>query len=493
MNFKIKVMKNFQNILIKTVSYFFILLFVYASVSKILDFENFQVQIAQSPVLTSYAGFISYGVIILELLLALGLYFEKTRNIALLASTVMMSSFTIYIYIILNYSEFVPCSCGGILEKLGWWEHLIFNMVCVVIGAVAYFLARRSDLKPKLQTVIILCSANLGFAMLVAFLFLSSEYLIKNENNFTRRFLPHPITEVKEIDLRSKSFYFAGNSGDSLFLGNRQAPRIMATVLPGFTRFQLDTLVLNDYKLPFKNVELNVNYPFYSLSDGTVPVLFEGIFPNKLAIKSKYPIPFYSKIKMAEPYHYIVRTTLSENRESVMGTYNSKNGNTQLKPEILEKQVDGLFDTDGEVVIEVQEKKMIYTYYYRNEYIITDLHLHNKKSGHTIDTIRRAQIHVKNLENGLRKMSAPPLEVNQMQTVYQDLLFNVARLRGKYESKNRWKEANIIDVYNYKSKTYQYSFYVYHNDGNKIRDLRLTKNYLYVLAGNKLIRHQRRL
>ena len=48
-----------------------------------------------------------------------------------------LSAFTVYIYLILNYSDFVPCSCGGILEKLGWTEHLIFNGICVIMGVVA--------------------------------------------------------------------------------------------------------------------------------------------------------------------------------------------------------------------------------------------------------------------------------------------------------------------------------------------------------------------
>jgi len=44
-----------------------------------------------------------------------------------------MTAFTVYIFLILNYSPFVPCSCGGVLEDLGWWEHLWFNgVVCLV-------------------------------------------------------------------------------------------------------------------------------------------------------------------------------------------------------------------------------------------------------------------------------------------------------------------------------------------------------------------------
>ncbi|TGN26443.1 MauE/DoxX family redox-associated membrane protein [Empedobacter tilapiae] len=46
------------------VCYLFIILFIYAAVSKLIDFENFQIQLAQSPLLSVYAEFIVYTIII---------------------------------------------------------------------------------------------------------------------------------------------------------------------------------------------------------------------------------------------------------------------------------------------------------------------------------------------------------------------------------------------------------------------------------------------
>ena len=123
-----------KNIIIEVISIAYILLFVYAAVSKLMDFSNFQVQIAQSPLLTAYAGFISITVILLELLIALLLAVVKTRIIGLYISFTLMLLFSIYIYLILNYSPFVPCSCGGILENMGWTEHLIFNLVFTLLA-----------------------------------------------------------------------------------------------------------------------------------------------------------------------------------------------------------------------------------------------------------------------------------------------------------------------------------------------------------------------
>ncbi|MEG0852065.1 MAG: hypothetical protein RSH24_19495, partial [Flavobacterium sp.] len=126
-------MRNILSISRKALIYFFIILFVYAAVSKLTDFENFQVQVAQSPLLSAFATFIAYATVIGELVIALMLCFNKSRLLGLYFFLGFMTAFTVYIFLILNYSPFVPCSCGGVLEDLGWWEHLWFNgVVCLV-------------------------------------------------------------------------------------------------------------------------------------------------------------------------------------------------------------------------------------------------------------------------------------------------------------------------------------------------------------------------
>jgi len=126
-------MRNILSISKQFFIYFFIILFVYAAVSKLADFENFQVQVAQSPLLSAFASFIAYATVIGELIIALMICFQKSRLLGLYLFLGFMTAFTVYIFLILNYSPFVPCSCGGVLEDLGWWEHLWFNgVVCLV-------------------------------------------------------------------------------------------------------------------------------------------------------------------------------------------------------------------------------------------------------------------------------------------------------------------------------------------------------------------------
>ncbi|PKO99285.1 MAG: hypothetical protein CVU03_02440 [Bacteroidetes bacterium HGW-Bacteroidetes-2] len=137
MGFKFASIKKF---LLDVLVFLFILLFVYASVSKLVDYETFENQLGQSPLLSAFAGWVAPGLIIIELLIALFLIFERTRLIALFGFYSMMVLFTTYIIIILNFTDFIPCSCGGVLEQLGWTEHLIFNVGFMGLGVVGIFI-----------------------------------------------------------------------------------------------------------------------------------------------------------------------------------------------------------------------------------------------------------------------------------------------------------------------------------------------------------------
>jgi len=119
------------------ICYAYALLFVYAAVSKGLDYDNFVSQLGQSPLLSAFATWVAWLVPLLEIVLAIALLTPKTRFCALFGSYNLMIMFSAYIYIILNYSPFIPCSCGGILEKMGWTEHLAFNIAFVLLGFFA--------------------------------------------------------------------------------------------------------------------------------------------------------------------------------------------------------------------------------------------------------------------------------------------------------------------------------------------------------------------
>ena len=486
-------MKNFQNVLIKAVSYFFILLFIYASVSKLLDFENFQVQIAQSPLLSSYAGFISYLVIIVELIIVLLLSIPRVKKIGLYASMALMVAFTIYIYLILNFSDFVPCSCGGILEKLGWTEHLVFNMVCVVLTLIGIILLENNDSTRMFSYGIRVIVIILVSSFSVIYLYYSSEYMIKSNNNFTRRYLTHPLIEDKTIDLANEHFYFAGSNDKRLFLGSPLAPLTLTSITTDLTNLENRPIKPDHTAYTFHNLRLGVKGSNFFLYDGSVPIIYRGkLSSDKLSTVSFNDV-FFNQFAIIDSSRFAIRIRSGKTGEYELGILDLKaKSKVTVLPSLLEKQIDGVFDSDGQLMVDYKTKSIIYMYAYRNQFLVMDDYLKLKNRMKTIDTVSKARITAQKLSDGRTKMSSPPLRVNSKITTNGLLVFNQSNLMGKHESKEHWKNATVFDIYKTNKQEYVGSFYIDHFNNKPVSQILVTDHYLYAIIGSKLIRYQYR-
>jgi hypothetical protein len=133
-----------RKIIIEIISSLLILLFLYASVSKWLAFKTFIGDMNNQPFPNWMTPYLVTIIPVAEVLIALGLIFEKTRVPALYASLILMMAFTIYTVAVLSHAfKYVPCSCGGVIKKLTWPQHLFFNLFFVSISLLGIWLKKR--------------------------------------------------------------------------------------------------------------------------------------------------------------------------------------------------------------------------------------------------------------------------------------------------------------------------------------------------------------
>jgi len=135
--------KKRKAIIVEVISALFILLFVYAALSKFRDFQKFHVELGKSPILNAFSSYTAVFVPSVELLIAVLLISKRFQYLALYASFSLMVMFSAYIVMILKFSSYIPCSCGGILENMTWMEHLIFNIGFVILGVIAILIYPR--------------------------------------------------------------------------------------------------------------------------------------------------------------------------------------------------------------------------------------------------------------------------------------------------------------------------------------------------------------
>lgn len=121
----------------------FVLLWVYAATTKLLEFDRFKVQMSQVDFLKPLAGILVWIIPLIEYSLAALLLVSGTRRLGLLGSTILMSLFTIYIAGMIHFSPQLPCSCGGIINTLTWQQHLLFNLLFTGLGITGVLLQRK--------------------------------------------------------------------------------------------------------------------------------------------------------------------------------------------------------------------------------------------------------------------------------------------------------------------------------------------------------------
>ncbi|AJH14481.1 MauE/DoxX family redox-associated membrane protein [Myroides profundi] len=472
------------------VRYFVVLLFVYAAISKLITFEEFKVQLTQSPLLSMYAGIIAYLVVISELVIAFLLTLRTKRLLGLYLSYGLMVAFTIYIYLILNYSDFIPCSCGGVLEKLGWNEHLWFNIITSVLILLSIFY---TEDKPK-RFYLLSIVTTLVSILTVILLFVSSEHIIKKENPFIRRYLPHGVAEEDTLDLKVNTFYISGYYKDKVYLGNSKSPLIFISVDSLMQREDY-TIKIDSTQFKYTYLKLRTVYPYFYLADGSIPIVYKGqlnttektkqteIFSFKEAYFSDY-IPIDSTL-------IVIKSQSSKDYKHILGLININNKpRVSINSKLLESNSDGVFDTDGSFCYSKENKTLIYTYYYKNQYVLTSSSLELLNRQNTIDTTQTALITAAKLASGEHKMTTPMSAINQKVVVKNNLLFIVSNSLGQKESKAIWKQASIVDIYDFKKDSYIASFYINHLGEDKLIDLIVTDHYIYGLFDQKLVRYR---
>lgn len=475
----------------------FVLLFVYAATSKVLDFQHFRIELGQSPLLSPFADLFSILVPSVEYIICLLLIIPRFKLIGLYCAFGLMVMFSIYIFIILHYTSFVPCSCGGVLEKLKWGDHLIFNLVFVALAVLAilqYFQiysTKNNLLKPGFiigkVAIITLCSAAV-----VVVLFLLSENIIHYHNKLIRRFPQTPIHQTAVMDLKLNSFYFAGADSKQLYLGNTTAPLVIMTFNSNLLQSQKKMIDLNHKELPFRGVKIMVQAPYFFVVDGTVPCVFKGKTIDWKAKLIHQNGEYFSTAQAIDSNAIAVVSNNKSNGDNVLAVLQLRDkGQTILNPKILQKQVDGVFDTDGMLLYSKDLEKIIYLYAYRNEFTVTDTRLKIDYRGSTIDTITKAQLQITEDKNyHQRQFSQPPLFVNKNSAVYNNLLFVHSAIPGRYEDDSMWKNSSIIDVYDLKKRSYVLSFAISNFNEKKMSTFMVVNKYLYVLIGTHIIQYE---
>lgn len=144
-----------KTIITESIIFLLVVLWTYAAFSKLFTYEAFRFQLLGHKLLMNYAALVAWLVPAIELGIVLLLLIPKTRMAGFYTSAALLLVFTVYIIYMFNFYPHKPCSCGGVISKLSWKQHIVFNLFFLLINIIAIILSKktnRTDNEPRLLT-----------------------------------------------------------------------------------------------------------------------------------------------------------------------------------------------------------------------------------------------------------------------------------------------------------------------------------------------------
>lgn len=128
-------------LILQGITILLLFLWIPVSINKVLAFDTFSLSISRQPIPPFTSKIAIYTIPILEILTCLLLITSKYRLWGFILSTLLMGIFSGYIALaLLDTWKNLPCACGLIISNLGWTEHLLFNLVFLIISLLGLIL-----------------------------------------------------------------------------------------------------------------------------------------------------------------------------------------------------------------------------------------------------------------------------------------------------------------------------------------------------------------
>ena len=332
--------------------------------------------------------------------------------------------------------------------------------------------------------IILIILSSVGVILLLSLMLNNRENSVKN--NFERVFHSNKVKLKGDLDLKYNSFYLAGMSTNNIYLGNPTAPALIIKTNYQLTdSIHLRIVFTGEYQYTY--LSLRVDPPNFYLMDGVAPLTLKGNLSDLKAEPLMKDTLYFVDYEPISPNSFTIRSYSPRFGKYVLAKKRTDTLIEKYVSDLLEKQIEGLFCTDGMLHYDKKTSRLVYVYYYRNQFISMDSSLNLKYRGNTIDTVSQANIKVATVEEGETMMAAPPLFVNKNSFVSDDLLYIHSGLIADNENNELFKQNAVIDVYSLEGGVYVFSFYIPHFQNKKMRDFKISNNILVALFENHLV------
>jgi len=126
-----------------------VLLFAYAGFSKLAGHALFISQLKNFPFIGRFPVFFSWLLPAIELITTAFLFIPEYNLYGLYCAAFLLSAFTVFLILMAGFSSSLPCSCGGVIARLSWKQHIFFNLFFLMVSITGIYLYKRKPVPAK--------------------------------------------------------------------------------------------------------------------------------------------------------------------------------------------------------------------------------------------------------------------------------------------------------------------------------------------------------
>ncbi len=320
----------------------------------------------------------------------------------------------------------------------------------------------------------ILSGLTFGSVLAVFILILLADKGEISKQDFDRKFNQEIIHRSKEIKVEEDS-YVAGLTTRNLYIGNlKHGVSLLQVDLRSMDREQI-SIQIDDRELSHPHIR--IDSPNFFVSDGHKAALYSGRLENWTTRRShRHLVPFIDA-QVISPSSTVLRAINSKDENAIVKISDMAPHQT-ISKDALMNQSDGLYSTAGALHYSRFKNKIIYVYYFRNEYILLDTMVNLYAKGKTIDTVSVANVNALQLTDDTYTLAAPLQMVNKCSFVFRDYLFICSVIMGSNDEEQIFRNSNTIDIYCLADLRYLMSFRVPDYEDQKLKSFYIREGVL---------------
>ncbi|MEQ7800941.1 hypothetical protein ABDJ41_14145 [Pedobacter sp. ASV1-7] len=312
-----------------------------------------------------------------------------------------------------------------------------------------------------------------------------------SKNGFVRLFPPHALGENYKLSLPSDNYYLAGIYNDIIYIGNATDVGEVLALDFKLTSINKMTLPIPDHKrLAWKAVKNIIRSSFYFRTDIITPSFsYSNLGKNNFEFKNMDQLHF-DQISPISPSSIFIRSYDLVLKQNIIEKVSFLPNLIVKKQYKLKKQIDGFFCTDGELQYDPLSAKLMYMYYYRNQFTVLDTNLNVLLDTRTIDTNYKAKLTISNFSTSKEKtttFSSPAHLINKKSYILDENLYIYSTLKSDNEDYDVFNKYCVIDVYNSNNGNYRYSFYLPKHGNKTLTDFAIADKTIIAVYGQDIL------